>query len=534
MVMRFLLFAVIILFSPISVAFAQVGSDSFNININVLATESVPPTTPTLLSADPISASQIDLTWSAATDNFVVIGYTVTRGGFVIATTSLLSFADTGLAASTTYTYSVRAFDSSLNYSSSSNSLATTTPEVFVGVVNQNEPPSATAARVVLDEIVIEPGYSTSTFYLRTPRPARLEIRWGRSASYELGYVVGSVFKKDHTFPLTDLEPGTIYEYQIIGYTVRGVSNVLRTGTFTTLSDASLTAPVNVSRFVANQFVSDVVLDWQNPKMTDFAYVRIVRSHLGFPEYPTDGAVVYQGVGSRVVDAGVLDIYSPVYYTAFVYDTFGNTSSGAVTMLYASQNDTAIPGPDSLIGGINPPIITSEATSTVNLDRVTPEMRMPESSDILVTQGDMSFSLLDTPLYLDSSQPFVVSVPRDTVVGNLKSIIATILNPTDTRVAYSFLLRINKDQSAYVTSIAPLEVLGKSQLQIEIYDYEAFVVATYQTPVEFVLPQTKDRIISRLLDSFSSIVYVVGGVGLIGVLAYWFMFWLRRRTEDNV
>ena len=533
--MRHLLLAVIILFSTASVGFAQVDSDSFTVNVNITnIVDVLPPSTPTLLSAVPISVNQIDLAWSSSTDDFAVSGYTVSRDSVVIATTSLLSFADTGLVASTTYNYSVRAFDAAFNYSSSSNNIATTTPDVVTTVpAGGDSSAEGTAARVVLDTIDIATGFSTSTINLQTPRPSRIEIRWGRSTAYELGYVVGSVFRKEHTFPLSDLEPGTIYEYQIIGYTAQGIASVLQTGSFTTLSDVSRLAPLNVTQFRAIENGSNVVLSWKIPAVADFAHVRVVRSHLGFPEHPVDGAVLYQGSGERVVDIAILDVYSPAYYTAFVYDTFGNVSSGAIAMAYLAD-DARVPAESgNLNEGVIPPTITNEATSTIDQQRVTPTMKMPTLEEIIVTQNSRQFTLLDAPIYLDSSQPFIISVPKGAVAGNLKSIIATVLNPTDTRESYSFLLRINKDQSAYVTAVAPLEIRGKSQLQIEIYDYEAFVVATYQTPIEFISTQKTATKASRFSAEFLFGAFVViGAISIFSIFFWLFVFW-RRWGEDK-
>ncbi len=70
-----------------------------------------PPSEPTNLSATAISPFQIDLAWSAATDNVRVAGYQVFRDGTPIATVTTTSYADTGLSPSTTYTYTVSAFD---------------------------------------------------------------------------------------------------------------------------------------------------------------------------------------------------------------------------------------------------------------------------------------------------------------------------------------------------------------------------------------------------------------------------------------
>src|SRR2546425_1408544 len=74
-----------------------------------------PPSVPTNLSASAVSSSQINLSWTASTDNVGVAGYTIYRGASQIATTSLMSYSDTGLAPSTTYTYTVAAYDAAGN-----------------------------------------------------------------------------------------------------------------------------------------------------------------------------------------------------------------------------------------------------------------------------------------------------------------------------------------------------------------------------------------------------------------------------------
>ncbi len=98
------------------------------------AADTTPPTAPSNLSASAPSASQINLAWTAATDNLGVSGYNVERcqGGtctsFVqIATTTVASYADMGLNPSTAYRYRVRARDAAGNNSAYSNIAGATT-----------------------------------------------------------------------------------------------------------------------------------------------------------------------------------------------------------------------------------------------------------------------------------------------------------------------------------------------------------------------------------------------------------------------
>ncbi len=93
------------------------------------------PTTPAGLGATAISATQINLAWTASTDNVGVTGYRVERclgAGCTtfaeIAAPAGTTFSDTSVIASTSYSYRVRATDAATNFSSYSNTASTITP----------------------------------------------------------------------------------------------------------------------------------------------------------------------------------------------------------------------------------------------------------------------------------------------------------------------------------------------------------------------------------------------------------------------
>jgi chitodextrinase len=91
------------------------------------APDTAAPTVPQNLSASGVTQTQISLSWSASTDNTAVAGYHVNRNGVRIATTTAASFSDTGLTASTSYAYTVSAFDAAKNESANSAAVSTTT-----------------------------------------------------------------------------------------------------------------------------------------------------------------------------------------------------------------------------------------------------------------------------------------------------------------------------------------------------------------------------------------------------------------------
>lgn len=92
------------------------------------ASDTQAPTQPTGLIATAISSSQINLSWSASSDNIGVAGYKVYRSGTYLKAVTTTSTSDTGLSASTQYCYTISAYDSAGNESGKSSSACATTP----------------------------------------------------------------------------------------------------------------------------------------------------------------------------------------------------------------------------------------------------------------------------------------------------------------------------------------------------------------------------------------------------------------------
>jgi hypothetical protein len=109
-------------------------------------TDSTPPSTPGSLTATAASSSQINLSWTASTDNVGVEGYRVEScqgsgcTNFIeIATPTGTTFSNSGLASSTTYRFRVRAADAN-NFSGYSPIASATTQQAATG---SQTPPSS-------------------------------------------------------------------------------------------------------------------------------------------------------------------------------------------------------------------------------------------------------------------------------------------------------------------------------------------------------------------------------------------------------
>jgi hypothetical protein len=93
--------------SQIALAFTGYSANNTSrLTLTKTVTTTPPLQPPTGLTATPVSASQINLSWSAAAG---ATGYDIERDGSVIVSGRVgTTFSDTGLTAATTYTYRVR------------------------------------------------------------------------------------------------------------------------------------------------------------------------------------------------------------------------------------------------------------------------------------------------------------------------------------------------------------------------------------------------------------------------------------------
>nr|WP_248574823.1 GEVED domain-containing protein [Flavobacterium sp. H122] len=113
-------------------AFSYGQVEDYTINITAGTADTTAPTAPTSLTASGTTSSSTNLSWSAATDNVGVTGYDVYQGATLLGSTASTSYAVSGLTASTTYSFSVRAKDAAGNVSAASNTVSVTTSSVSI------------------------------------------------------------------------------------------------------------------------------------------------------------------------------------------------------------------------------------------------------------------------------------------------------------------------------------------------------------------------------------------------------------------
>jgi chitodextrinase len=137
-----------------------------------------PPSIPTDLSARAVSSAQVELAWTASTDNRGVTGYRVRRNGALVATVGrVTTYDDIKLTASTTYSYTVRAVDAAGNVSGLSNVASATTQatDTTPPTVSSTSPVNAaldvavnSAITATFSEVMLKSSLNATTFQLIT------------------------------------------------------------------------------------------------------------------------------------------------------------------------------------------------------------------------------------------------------------------------------------------------------------------------------------------------------------------------------
>ncbi|CAM1368285.1 endonuclease [Tenacibaculum xiamenense] len=117
--------------SYISSEWNSLSKDTFsglgNHSVNGGGSDTQAPSAPSGLTSSNITKNSVVLNWSASSDNVGVTGYDVYRNGSRITTTTNTSYTVSGLSASTTYSFYVKAKDAANNISGNSNVKSVTT-----------------------------------------------------------------------------------------------------------------------------------------------------------------------------------------------------------------------------------------------------------------------------------------------------------------------------------------------------------------------------------------------------------------------
>ena len=177
------------------------GMSTTSFTVTVTATDVTSPSTPKSLAAASVSSSQINLSWNPSTDNVGVAGYSILRCSgngctpvAAVATSSTNTFTDLGLSATTSYTYSVSAYDAAGNYS----------PVSATATVVTQTPPTITAQPANQSVSVGQ----TATFNITASGGAPLSYQWQRN-----GATIAGAISTSYTTPAATMaDNGSVFQ----------------------------------------------------------------------------------------------------------------------------------------------------------------------------------------------------------------------------------------------------------------------------------------------------------------------------------
>ena len=297
------------------------------------ATDTTAPLLPTGLGGTVVSATRIDLTWTATTDSggSGLAGYRILRDGTQIASVGSASYSDTTVSGSTPYMYKIAAFDYAGNASAQTAALSKTTPDGTAPTV-----PSGLTAT------------ATSSTNVNLAWSASTDSGGSGLAGYKI-YRGGTQILTSTTTSKSDTTVlgSTAYSYTVAAYDNAG-------NTSAQSSSANVTTPDTIAPTVPTSLAATaptatlVNLTWTASTDTGGSGLAGYRVYRGGTQVGTTGATTY--ADSTVAPSTT---YS---YTVAAYDNAANASVQS-----SAAGVTTPAGPPSV-----PTISASTTTTTAN------------------------------------------------------------------------------------------------------------------------------------------------------------------------
>ena len=320
-----------------NIAAHDAANNGSNLSATLVASTSpdtTPPSVPDNVHKTGSTVSSITLAWDASTDDVGVTGYKVYRNGTLVGSPGGTSFTDTGLAVSSSYTYTVSAFDGATNQSAQS--------APYISSSSNDTTPPTIPANV----------HTTSVF------DTSINLAWDASTDdvgvtgykvYRNGTLVGTTAST--SFNNTGLQPATNYSYTVQAYDA--ASNTSASSAALATQTAFDTTPPSTPTNVAATAKTDtsITLGWD--ASTDNNVVA------GYDVY-RGGSLITSTVGTSYTDSG-LNVNTSYSYTVRAHDASGNNSSQSSPLVTSTLTDVV---PPSAPTGLASP---SQTTTSVNV-----------------------------------------------------------------------------------------------------------------------------------------------------------------------
>ena len=320
------------------------------------ATDATGPSVPANLTARAASSTQINLAWTASTDNVAVKGYKIFRNGTQVATSTLTSFQNTGLTSSTTYSYTVSAYDAANNNSAQSAAASATTQ-----AATDTTPPVISA----LSTGSITPNGATINW--TTNEASDTQVEYGKTTGYGKLTTLITSLETSHSTSLSGLTASTLYHYRVRSRDAAGNLATSTDFTFTTAADT--TAPTIASVTASSINLRGATIIWTTNEASD-----------GQVDYGTSTgygmatAVYPSRLTSHSVPLSGLTPSTLYHYRVKSRDAAGNLAT-STDFTFTTAADTAAP------------TVSSVSASSINPSGATIGWKTDEASDSQVDYG---------------------------------------------------------------------------------------------------------------------------------------------------
>lgn len=301
-----------------------------------------------------------------------------------------------------------------------------------------------TTPPVIFNLFISKITLNSASISWETNEQALCNLFWGRTSEYEEGAISETIFYLEHSTEITGLLSATAYHFKIVCRDTNRNESETTDQKFTTLAPPDITPPANVINFKVIPGDKQITLTWQNPPDLDFKGVKIMRSEDFYPMSPWEGVVIYNDKGTSVIDTGLTNGIR-YYYTAFAYDKTGNYASGAI----ASAVPQAVAPP--VVPPVTPPVVPPVVPPVTPPVVPPPEIVKLTLKDFDFIQRGKKLPLIeDRIVRAEAEIPLTISLDYKKIPETFKIIIVIFEKE---EVSYSFLLRINKERTAFQSTV---------------------------------------------------------------------------------
>ncbi len=304
------------------------------------------PTTPQGLAIS-AGVNQVTLSWYPSSDNVSVAGYRVYRNGALVGTSNTTSFTDTGLTASTTYTYTLTAFDAAGNISGLGGGINVTT---------QSAPTNSSGGTTYTPAADTQPPSIPLGMFATTTSSSQIYITW-RAATDNVGVSGYKVYKDsapqttttNTSYLDTAVQAGNTYRYKVTALDAAGNTSGFSDEVSVSLpiqtpANANLAQLTGVTA-TASTYPGQVILHWTDTA-TNESSIRIFR-RLANPTTQASWSLVGEAVGNSTSYADMNVPSGAVEYQVTACNSLGCGTPSAIASVTVppsqSTNDTLSP-----------------------------------------------------------------------------------------------------------------------------------------------------------------------------------------------